>query len=333
MKLIDLCDFKKILLDQSFDFKPFEIKTPSGITIKSNSFGIFRILPNQIEENSRSLIYSCGIHGNETAPIEICLDILKDIAENNLNLRHPLLLIFGNIDAMRNSKRFNEDNMNRLFIQNWKNFSKEHKEAQRAAVIEEEIRQFFEKLQGDRLHYDLHTAIRPSLYKRFAVYPFLDDERSHDAHHMKLLAAMGIEAILFSNTTSTTLSFHTSHKHKAHAFTVELGKVMPFGQNIRNDFLKAETLLKSLLLGKEKPSNGMPILFKVKKVLIRNSENYEFNIPDDVANFTTLNKGSVISKDEVETYTVRSNDEAIVFPKGDVKVGQRSGLIVVPTNS
>jgi succinylglutamate desuccinylase len=41
----------------------------------------------------------------------------------------------------------------------------------------------------------------------------------------------GIEAVLLHSKPANTFSYYTSHYHQAHAFTLELGKARPFGQN------------------------------------------------------------------------------------------------------
>ena len=60
---------------------------------------------------------------------------------------------------------------------------------------------------------------------------------------------MGIEASFKMHKFSPTLSYYSSTTHGADAFTLELGKVEKFGENIRSNFKEAEEALRSLVSG------------------------------------------------------------------------------------
>jgi succinylglutamate desuccinylase len=51
-------------------------------------------------------------------------------------------------------------------------------------------------------------------------------------------------------------------------------------------------------------------------------------VPDDVANFTEYQPGTVIWEDDETRYQVGTAPEAIVFPNRAVPVGQRVGLMI-----
>lgn len=55
------------------------------------------------------------IHGNETAPIEICNQLLSRLLAGELSARHRVLFPFGNPAAMNLGLREVEENTNRLF--------------------------------------------------------------------------------------------------------------------------------------------------------------------------------------------------------------------------
>lgn len=329
MNLDNYIDY--LLLDDG-EFSPCERLFENGLKLNSPSKAMLEFTPSNLSSPKKAYIYSCGIHGNETAPIEIINDLIKDLASGELVLTHPLLIIFGHVQAMKKSKRFLFDNLNRMFNDKYKDFPADHLEASLAKNIQTSISDFFLKYKdAEKVHYDLHTAIKPSAYKRFAIYPYLHG-RKHCHKQINIMAAMGIEAVLLNNGPATTLSYHSSYNHDAHSFTLELGKVESFGNNIRENFSEAETVLRDLVSKEDHNYSGeSPVIFKVKKELIRHDEDYSFNISDDIANFTSFPKGSVLAEDKVETYTTTQEDERIVFPKGDVKVGQRSGLVVVST--
>jgi succinylglutamate desuccinylase len=61
-----------------------------------------------------------------------------------------------------------------------------------------------------RLHYDLHTAIRGSVYEKFAIYPFLQQRHTIVAQ-LAWLRHCGIEAVLLHSKPANTFSYYTSH--------------------------------------------------------------------------------------------------------------------------
>ena len=308
---------------------PFELVS-KNFQLKSVDEGIYEFTPLG-KTSDCAYVFSCGIHGNETAPIEIISDMINDIVDGELILKNPILFIFGHIDAMIAETRFVEDNLNRMFSGAHRNYPENKLEAPRALVIEKSITSFFTRYPNlRRVHYDLHTAIRASKYRKFAVYPFLKPGRSYSERQLRLFSAMGIEAVLLMHKFSPTLSYFSSTTHDADSFTLELGKVEKFGRNNRKDFSETELVLRSLLSGAEiKMPNSLPLLCQVKKELIRHHEDYQFYIADDTANFTRYKMGEVLASDSEETYRVQENGEMIAFPNGKVKVGQRSGLVMI----
>jgi succinylglutamate desuccinylase len=49
----------------------------------------------------------------------------------------------------------------------------------------------------------------------------------------------------------------------------------------------------------------------------------------DTENFTPLQKGETIATDGDTVYTVKHDEEFVVFPNPDVRVGLRAGIMVV----
>jgi succinylglutamate desuccinylase len=244
-----------------------------------------------------------------------------------------VLFIIGNPVAMNKSERFDIENMNRLF--NGKHAGKTHYEAKRAAQLEYYVEQFYHREQvKQRVHYDLHTAIRGSKYQKFAIYPF-PDGRDWRKSQLEFFLASDINTVLLGHQPSGTFSYFSSHRFNADAFTVELGKVKPFGENNMHEFLAIRSNLATLIRGDEvatKPFDNDDFnLFRVKTELIKKSEGFKLNIAEDVENFTEFKQGFVVAEDREGNYVVEQDGEAIVFPNANVPVGQRAGLIVVKT--
>jgi succinylglutamate desuccinylase len=206
-------------------------------------------------ESDKDIVLSCGIHGNETAPIEICDDLVKNILLGQIVVKQRVLFLFGNLPSMDIAQRFVEENMNRLFSGEHQNLSvgqHMNDERRRAKQLEDVVKNFYlgfdSATQRCRLHYDLHTAIRASKNDKFAVYPF-QNGKAWDKYQLQILLACGVNTILLSGSATTTFSYYSVSQFNAQAFTVELGKVMPFGQNNMDNFSDVITTLTHLISG------------------------------------------------------------------------------------
>lgn len=283
--------------------------------------------------NSEALIVSAGVHGNETAPIEVLNGLVSELLAGEWQLACPLLLILGNPPAMAGGKRFLDVNMNRLF--NGAHGKAEYAhlpEAVRARFIEEVCREFATKHSDFVLsHYDLHTAIRPSKQERFALYPFVPG-RSVPREQCAFLREAEVQALLLQHKASTVFSSFSASQLKAESFTVELGKVRPFGQNDLQRFKGIERALRRRFCGAPAPSAAPPLeqltVFEVVHEVLNTGPAFQFHVPDDVSNFTLYPPGTVIWEDGDCCYRVGAEPEAIVFPNREVPVGQRVGLMV-----
>lgn len=276
------------------------------------------------------VVISAGVHGNETAPIEIVDALIDDIVQGTLAVNNDLLFIIGNPGAVNAEARFIEENLNRLF--NGKHLRSDAKEAARAAQLERIVGEFFEAGEQPRLHYDLHTAIRGSQIEKFAVYPYLH-AREWSRSQLGFLEQCGIEAVLFSNQPSGTFSYFTSHQYRADAFTIELGKVRKFGANDMSNFAAITQGLCRVICGGESfaysPSSIK--LFSVVEEVIKRTDAFKLNIADDAKNFTVFKAGTVLATDEGYEYRTKQDGERFVFPISNVPCGQRAMLVVAPT--
>ncbi|RBP51590.1 succinylglutamate desuccinylase [Arenicella xantha] len=301
---------------------------PDGTTLRLLDTGLLRVSPSQ--PGTHRVLISCGIHGNETAPMEIVDAIVGDIVAGELTVNNELLIVIGNPPAAVAAERFIEENLNRLF--SGKHQSSRSLESLRAAQIEQVTEAFFTAGDEPRLHYDLHTAIRGSQIEKFAVYPYLHS-RTWSAPQIGFLEQCGIEAVLFSKQPSGTYSYHTSHLHEADSFTIELGKVRQFGDNDMTNFSAISAGLRRVIAGQElfKQTPKSIKLFAVVEEVIKRSEAFQLHIPAEAKNFTEYPKGSLLASDEGYEYRTQQDGERFVFPITNVPPGQRAMLVVAPT--
>ncbi len=287
----------------------------------------------------QALVISCGLHGNETAPIELVDKLVDEIVTGKLSVQNPLLVILGNPAAARQQCRFVEENLNRLFSNKCDSSSSTSLEADRAATIKTQVADFYARhtLDNDSppefYHYDLHTAIRPSKITRFAVYPYLHD-RDWDKAQLRFLELCGIEAVLLSNQPAGTFSYYSSTQFNAHSFTLELGRVKPFGENDLSKFSAIKTALARLIEGRERFADTcLQIqIFEVVEEVIKRSDALILHIPKQAENFTDYPAGTLLASDGDYSYITQRDGERFVFPIQDVPIGQRAMLVVAPTS-
>ena len=317
---------------------------PNQTQVVVYSAGIIEFIPNEYLLGKGShVLYSCGVHGNETAPIEICDELVEALLAQTLNLNVRLMVQFANLPAMDIAQRFISENMNRLFC--GAHAPQNNAERVRAAQLEQLTTAFFAQADDPAIcyHYDLHTAIKDSAYPRFAVYPFLHG-KAYSKTQLLWLAKAGIQAVLFSESPTTTYSYFSSLNCGVHSFTVELGKVKPFGHNDMADFAQARTALFELVSddiitpneGESESVSSMPVLFRIKQMILRQAQQFKFHFADDTPNFTAFKQGDVLASEYDEqgklmrSYPCVQDAEAIVFPNANVALGQRALLTVIP---
>lgn len=310
-----------------------------GTRIERPGIGVLHLKPGQSVNDGR-LIVSAGIHGNETAPIEVLNNLVNGLMAGQWTLRQETLLILGNPPAMVAGTRFIEHNLNRLFNgAHQKTPYLGCAEAQRAEWLETLCRDFSTSAQAVD-HYDLHTAIRPSKREKFALYPFVPGRKVPNGQ-LAFLAESDVSTLLLQHKSGTTFASFSSTGLGAESFTVELGQVRPFGQNDLSRFTGIEASLKGLMsqqpVVNEKVTESvgrMPdmTVYEVVEEILNTGDTFRFHVPDDVANFTEYPPGEVIWEDDTTRYRVGDQPEAIVFPNHDVPVGQRVGLMVRRTS-
>ncbi|MFT4938587.1 MAG: succinylglutamate desuccinylase [Paraglaciecola sp.] len=338
-KLIQSGQFLQLCRANPDEFaQPFEFELNNGTQTQVSAAGIISFHPKNC--GHLDIVLSCGVHGNETAPIEICDDYVQQILREEIQLSHRVLFLFANLPSMDIAKRFVEENMNRLFSgAHSQGTNPQTTEGKRAEQLENAVSDFYNKApkesERQRYHYDLHTAIRTSKNEKFAVYPFRHD-KPWDKTQLQILLACGINTILLSGSPTTTFSYFSSKQFDAHAFTVELGKVMPFGQNDMSRFTRVQLTLKRLMCAEDlelKPYLESDFhIYKVNQIINKQHEDFKLNFADDAPNFSDFAVGDILAEETGRKYVAEFAGEAIVFPNAEVEIGQRALLTVIPTS-
>lgn len=272
-----------------------------------------------------SVLVSVGVHGDETGPIEMLAHVLDALPPASLAVN--LMLCVGNIDAILAGKRFLDADLNRMFRPVRGSLAGTAEAARADDMIAATVA-FFDGAGPVRWHLDLHTAIRPSVYPMFAVVPDL----VADAGKQALVAWLGqasIQAIIMNPASAGTYSYYTAEHHGAAGSTVELGRVGTLGQNDLTQFAAVSSALDSLLRGVAMAPAATPSrVFRVAQEIIKLSDDFRMGFGKETQNFTALKRGDIIATDQETVYTVFHEEELVVFPNPDVRIGLRAGLMV-----
>ncbi|MCP5162744.1 MAG: succinylglutamate desuccinylase [Hahellaceae bacterium] len=301
----------------------------NGIVAERVSTGILRLTPTDKQCQKRKVVLSSGVHGDETAPIELCNALVNGILSQQIPLCCDALFIFGNPPAMTQGLRHIDFNLNRLFCGKYRQESyREHVESPRAAIIEKAVSDFAKDAEK-LFHLDLHTAIRGSVYEQFALYPYVED-RVLAQTQKQWLEQAGIQAIVLQNKPASTFSAWTAQTFNAESFTLELGSIGPFGKNDLTRLNALRLQLEAYLSNRIPPAceASAARLFSVCHEIIRTSDNFELCVDKASANFTEFPDGSLIWKDSNQQYQVEGDSQYLIFPNPVVPVGQRAGLML-----
>jgi succinylglutamate desuccinylase len=316
-------------LEQGFSF---ELGDHTKVSVWDTGVIVFE--PNQ--ESGKDIVLSCGVHGNETAPIEICNGLIRDLLAQKLIASERTLFLIGNPPAINTGSREVEENMNRLFSgAHSRGAGPVNRERERAKRLEAYVDRFYQGAKGERqrIHYDLHTAIRASKHEKFAIYPYRPG-RAFSGEQIMFLAACGIDTILFHHEPTTTFSYFSSEQYRADAFTIELGKVQPFGQNDMTRFATTIEMLSRLIggqaLGLDAFDAARVNLYQVCRVINKHFDDFQFTFAGDVENFRSFPRGHVLATEGGQEIKVEHESEAIVFPNIKVPVGQRAVIMLIP---
>ncbi len=283
-------------------------------------------IPGKTKPNSDGIILSCGIHGNETAPIEACNALLAAIRTNKVYPGRPLLLIFGNPRAMAIQRRYVDFNLNRLFGST----APGGIEARRARELEQACQRFHRYCRQISWHLDLHSTIKPSCIERFALTPVMS-EGAYRCHWQTSLYQAGFRGVVYQTQRANTFCQYTHDHFQADSFTLECG-------NLQSAESHSPSLLNWLVdmvsdpLSPSQPESTDTVEdtmqeFQVAEEIIRTSDRFRFLIDEQEPNFSRHGAGTQIYSDQDGSFSI-SEDRYSLFLNGRVEAGQRAGLLL-----
>ncbi len=297
----------------------------AGFAVREPAAGVLQIMGGTDPDRMRLLV-SVGVHGDETAPIEIVALLLEQLAREPAALQVDLMIVIGNIEAIAQGKRFIDVDLNRLFVANRVQFN-DSKEASRADQLMDLSAEFFAR-HPRNWHLDLHTAIRASHYPTFAIVP-----GRYNASFVSWLGRAGILAAVLNPEGAVTYSAYTCHHLGATSCTAELGRIGVMGTNDLSQFTVTSEALHSLLRGELTDQAGLdatthPLVFQVTQELIKRSDAFQLTFDGNTENFTRFAPHAVVATDNDLQYRVGDQPEYVLFPNQTVRVGLRAGLMV-----
>jgi len=318
-----LTEYVKALADGDFT-RIADSFSGSGFSVQMPARGILQATRPGMRAR---LLLSVGIHGDETAPVEMLGQLLSRLTQAPHALAVDLMIVVGNPAAIAQGKRYLDADLNRMFSAQAQ-MHEDTLEAKRADEIMRATAAFFTDMARENWHLDLHSAIRPSHYPSFAVVPGIIAS-SRKQTLLGWLGHAGIGAAILNGKAAATYSAYTASVFGAASATLELGQVGKLGSNDMSRFAAAFAALDGFLRsGQAQAGGAMPHLFKVTQELIKHSERFRFSFDRDAWNFTPMRQGTVIAEDDELVYRVVEDTEYVVFPNPDVRNGLRAGLMV-----
>jgi succinylglutamate desuccinylase len=330
-----LSHWLETLLNNTVSFSAKSETLVNGTQVNYLDLGVIEIIPPNAKH---AVVVSSGIHGNETAPIELVDKIAKEIAQNTFLLSTRVLLIIAHQKAILNKTRMIEKNLNRLFGADEK---EKNSESILANKLQNQVHSFFLKVPENekRWHFDLHCAIRSSCYSHFALIPICTEFKDVTPLIHFLINAK-IQAQLFSETPSSTFSWWTGQYFNALSVTVELGQVKPLFKNdlsllqsVKNALVTLMTAHDKMLIefNQETFNKTQIASYRVSRTITKLTDDFDFTFEPTLANFSWFKEGEVIAYEgNGHQYRIDKEGEAVIFPNKEVEVGQRACLLIKP---
>ncbi|MCS5946534.1 succinylglutamate desuccinylase/aspartoacylase family protein [Klebsiella variicola subsp. variicola] len=182
---------------------------------------------------------------NETAPTELLLQLTHDLSQGGSRSTQALLIVFGNLPAIRAARRYLHNDLNRLS-------GGRHLAVTRGMsrgglfALEQAVQAFYRAADAagpvNRSHLDMHTAIRGSLYRQFALLPAHAGDFSPGLTSCCRPAGWMPSCGIPKRAAPSPISPAKVRRAKRHP---ELGKVMPFGANDLSLFAATDAAIRA----------------------------------------------------------------------------------------
>lgn len=272
------------------------------------------------DDNAPLVILSAGVHGNETAPIELLARLCDRVLAGELRLGVRLLMIFGNLPAISQNCRYVRYDLNRLFGADDSTALGDEYDRARS------LRSLLQTQIGGATcayHIDLHTSIKPSLIEQFALLPV--NCRPDDTLY-QLLATANLGAYVYHSEANSTFTWFSANLG-AKSVTLELGFAKGFGQNELERFCATDTALSQLVAGQLMPSTDTTPRFFVADTLIKTCDDFLFLLDKDRANFSPITANTPIACQGGHVFSLPYEAYSL-FLNETVACGLRAGLFL-----
>jgi len=296
--MIDFNQKMKLLIEEK--------SSSTGVTIRNGDIpGVAEI--TAAADGPRLLLIS-GIHGNELAGVEAVISLLRQFCDGTLALKKGTLkMVIANEEAIKLNKRYVNENLNRLFLDDApepKDPSYEWKRAQELKPLLREADYFL----------DLHSTSGPS-----EAYIFCEEPQ------IAKCKALGLKNIVvgWGSLGCSSIAGDTENyglKHSSIGFTVECGRhadeiTYKNALQISLNFLGAHDLIDHQI----EPVNHQ--LYYLQSVYEKQDESFIYRKP--LSNLESLAKGEIIGFSNGEEVKA-PYDCAIVLPTDPaiVKIGE-----------
>lgn len=330
-----------------------ECHLSNGVVVNTLARGIIEVIPSASmpAQVPRAMVISAGIHGNETAPIELLNLLVNQILAMTITPCCRLLFVIANPTAILAARRFIDCDLNRLFTDNLMQSANraqaqddDRLETRLAVQLQQHLHGFFQSLAPHTpcWHFDLHSTIRASMHRQFAIVPSSIDKTNHRAL-VQCCQASKLDALLFANTPSYTFSWWSAAYYGALAMTVEIGRVAPLYRNDLGGYRALQQHLTKMVADpdwqplantstEQTSANSHALVqYQVTRTLYKQDERFRFKVAG-LKNFMHFAEGELIATDGSTEYRAAQGGETIVFPNEQVAISQRAALLVTAQN-
>ena len=321
--------FLKHSLSNNRDSFPYEIKLGNGIRIIHHDVGVIEVCPFH---SDIALVISAGIHGDETAPLEMIDDMVNNILNLKLQPKIRVLFIIAHPFAINSQQRFININLNRCFSNGTLGGDPESRIAVR---LKNHVSLFFLKNKNNqsKWHFDLHCSIRDSLHPIFALVP--TSTKMTDVRPLvSFLQCAHLDAVIFSQEPSSTFSWWSAETCSSFSATIEMGRVAPLYQNNMQAFSALSSALKRMIQEGVIESVYDPdpslALYQISNTMIKKDKTFRFSFSKETPNFTYFSQGQKLAKEKALDHVAMMGGESILFPNENVEEGQRACLLIQP---